>query len=136
MTKLKLYLRTRGNIEEQSNAYIEAFKGKLLKKLFLKPELEVDGNEKTWTYSYLELMNDINIMIARHNDTYPATGYSGDFILRLENETQFDEIQRNLENSKYFKEDYPKTKYEYAEGIYLTKFYDQWGNGWILETHA
>lgn len=76
MNKLKIYLRTKGNIQEQANTYAEAFNGKVLKNSLLNTfdvkNNDQDKKEEIYNFAYVELVNDVNILIAFHKNSMPS----------------------------------------------------------------
>lgn len=135
MNKLKLYLRTEGNINEQANVYASVFHGKVLKHSFLNIN---DTKQNTpqaknidLNFAYLEILSDINILIALHSEAMPQWGYSQDNVLYLESLELFNTIYNNLRESEYFGIEYDVTKYSW--GTQIVKFKDKWNFYWILE---
>lgn len=126
MNKLKLYLRTKGDIKEQANEYAKVFNGKILKNMF------TPGTEE-WNYAYLNIVNDINFMIAFHREGMPPRGYNSDYILTLEKREEFDAILKNMQDSPNFTSDWGPTTYDFGGPILMAKFIDKWGYGWVIE---
>lgn len=126
MNELKLYLRTKGNISEMLSSYEKLFNAEVL-----KTSLSREDN-KTVTYAYMKIFNNVHIMIARYSpDRFPVFGYSQDIVISLKDGKEFDEAYEKIKNSPNFKIDYEPVAASW--GTTIVKAYDKWGNGWILE---
>lgn len=75
MNKLKIYIRTEGDIEEQMKVYASVFEGKILKQSIInKNDISTnlkDPKDNTTNFGYLEILNDINVLIAQHKPEMP-----------------------------------------------------------------
>ncbi|MCR8613230.1 MAG: hypothetical protein NC236_01985 [Mycoplasma sp.] len=126
--EMKFYIRTKADIKKQAETYASVFEGEVKKKSFFKTE---DGTSKV-SYANVKLFDVVTIMISKHRDPMPKTGFTGDIILTVDyNEDLYNKIYENLKNNEHFKMDYDKTEYHWGTEVF--KFYDEWGIGWILE---
>lgn len=135
MNSLKIYLRTKGNIKEQAETYAQVFQGKVLKNSFLNTQdPEANEGQQLYNFAYVEILNDLKLLIAFHRDNMPTRGYSSDFVLTIEDRDVFEKVYANLNQHEAFTMDYDKSKYNYGGGITIAKFFDKWGYGWVIET--
>ena len=109
--KLKVYLRTKGDIEKQASEYANVFKGEVVKKSFGKQK-NANG-EFDVTYANVNIANQLTVMIAKYNsNSMPAYGYNQDIIISFDkDESYYNEVYQNLTNSKMFTNDYERKVY-------------------------
>ncbi len=76
MNKIKIYLRTQGDINEQMNCYASVFEGKILKHSFInKNDKSInlkDPKDQFVNFAYLQILDDINLLIAFHKPEMPV----------------------------------------------------------------
>ena len=137
MNKLKFYMRTKGKIKEQAETYARVFKGKVLKHSFINTQDHDknlgDNPGQEYNFAYVNIVNDVNLLLALHKQDMPAHGYQGNRVLTLDDKDLYLEDIENLSNDQNFSVVYGSTKYNYSGGIIIAKFMDKWNNGWVIE---
>lgn len=132
--KMKIYLRTKGSIAEMRDAYIKVFNAKVIRSSFLNiqdDDMNRESGEPTISFINLSLYEKFTVLIARYGADMPTHGYNGDIIFRMDKEEFINTYERMKESSD-FNVSYEPRAYDW--GTTITKFYDRWGNGWVLES--
>lgn len=134
MNRLKIYLRTDGNIDEQASTYAHVFNGKVLKRSFIdQTAIDHSGARDDVRYAYVEIADNLKLMISKHNEKMPQRGYFSDIVISYDNVEQFEDAYSKLIQHESFKIDFDKVHKPFGGGVVIAKFYDQWGYGWIIE---
>lgn len=132
--EMKVYLRTKGNLLELRDAYVKVFEAKVISTSILNQQdadMNRESGEPTATFVNLSLFGQLTVLIARYDNNMGPYGYNGDVILKVDQDT-FINTYEKLSESEDFTIDYAPRAYGW--GTTITKFYDKWGNGWVLET--
>lgn len=137
MNKIKIYLRTRFDIEDMTKEYAKTFEGAILKNSFINKgdvaQNIKDPKDKFVNFAYMQLFGDLNILIAHYKpEEMPQWGYSQDVVLSLDSLEKYNQTYSRLKSSNNFKMVYDTTQYPWKTQI--SKWEDKWGFFWIIES--